>query len=154
MAICLCLPLLLACEENSIPTGTYTFQASSVVTTVDDDQTCGLLGLPSDGYDATFIVRRKSDHVVYITEKVTSCQFEAQVNGHSFSANAAECTSTNDATFHEAGLYRELFQEFAVDIERASFHATSEHWQKVNAGSGHSCAVTEGRLVNYQSDTQ
>jgi hypothetical protein len=127
------------------------FQASSVVTTVGDDQSCGLVGLPRSDYDATFVVQRKSDTIVRITEKAVRCDFAATVDGRVYSATAAECTIASDSPGRELGLYRELYDEFVMDAERGTFLSTVQHWQKVNAGSGHTCAVAEGRLMGGRS---
>lgn len=118
-----------------------------MVTTVTDDQSCGLLGLPRSSYDATFIVQKKSGNIASITEKAARCRFDAAVTGQLFTATSTECVLADDSPARELGVYRELFDEFAMDVELGTFHSTVQHWQKVNAGSGHSCAVAEGREV-------
>lgn len=102
------------------------------------------MGMPSSDYDATFVVHHKSDTTVSITEQAARCAFEATATGPVFTATAIECALAGDSPARQLGLYRELFDEFVMDTAGWTFHSSVQHWQKVNSGSGHSCAVAEG----------
>jgi hypothetical protein len=143
----------LGCGRDVSPAGTdrtYAFETSSVVSVVGEDADCGLVVLPSSEYDATFVVHRGSDAQLSITERVSRCTFDATADGAVFRAENVECALARDSPARKLGLYREVFDEFVLDTELGTLHSTVQHWQNVNAGSGHSCAVAEGRLLGSQ----
>lgn len=145
----LCLALV-ACGSNDSLAGTYRFSASSVVTNNNDDETCGRPGLPRAGYQANFLVTETSTTSAVVTELINECKFEATVAGAMVSAADVECViAENAAVRRDWGLSRELIRSFSIDAERGLLRAAMEHWWEVNAGSGHSCAVVEGRLASF-----
>lgn len=145
----LCLALV-ACGSSDSLSGTYRFSASSVVTNDNDDETCGRPGLPHARYQANFLVTETSPTTAVVTELINECKFEATIAGALVSAADVECVIADNAVVRQDwGLSRELVRSFSIDVERGLLRAAIEHWREVNAGSGHSCAVVEGRLVAF-----
>jgi len=145
----LCALLAWGCEPNPIPTGTYTFETTTVTTAIGDDASCGRMGSPNDGYEGVFIVEKKAEGSVFVTEHPTGCKFEAEVRGRAFVAKDAECLTL---TFRYGDDDRALFNDFELDSERGTLRATKEFFLSVATGSGHGCAVIEGRLRDFQPD--
>jgi hypothetical protein len=106
--------------------------------------------LPSDQYQATFVVSRPSNGVATVTEQVSECTFSARVGGRTIEAAQVECAIARDAAVRRQwGLSRRRYESFRIDAERGTWHASTASWQELQEGTVQSCAVAEGRLVTF-----
>jgi hypothetical protein len=151
LATCVASVAVAGCDSSGWLAGTYQFEGSSVITALADGDTCGLPGLPTDQYEATFIVGFPESGRTTVTEKVNDCTFRAQVVGAKIIATDVECAIAPNAVARtQWGLFHKFYSRFLIDAERGTWSGSSES-RRALAGdpNHHSCHTAEGRLVTF-----